>query len=83
MFHLILYKSSSQETNEKIVDPRYFVAGGACAAISHGLATPFDVVKTKIQAYPEVSHEVLFYRSNNDTSNGYYLINHYRFMTKD
>lgn len=37
----------------KIADPRYFIAGGTCAAISHGLATPFDVVKTRIQADPE------------------------------
>jgi solute carrier family 25 phosphate transporter 3 len=35
------------------VDPRYFVAGGTCAAISHGITTPIDVVKTKIQAQPD------------------------------
>jgi solute carrier family 25 phosphate transporter 3 len=37
----------------KALDYRYFVAGGTCAAISHGLTTPIDVVKTKIQADPK------------------------------
>ncbi len=36
------------------LDWRYFVAGGGCAAFSHGVATPFDVIKTKMQAEPEV-----------------------------
>lgn len=36
----------------KSLDYRYFVAGGTCAAISHGITTPIDVVKTKIQADP-------------------------------
>jgi len=35
------------------IDWRYFVAGGSCAAISHSIATPIDVVKTKIQADPK------------------------------
>mmetsp|Transcript_4840 Transcript_4840/g.7536 ORF Transcript_4840/g.7536 Transcript_4840/m.7536 type:complete len:326 (+) Transcript_4840:65-1042(+) len=35
------------------IDYRYFVAGGTCAAFSHGITTPIDVVKTKIQANPE------------------------------
>jgi len=38
----------------KSVDYRYFVAGGVCAATSHGITTPIDVVKTRIQAQPEV-----------------------------
>merc|ERR1740121_924953 len=36
------------------IDYRFFVAGGVCAATSHGITTPIDVVKTKIQANPEV-----------------------------
>lgn len=35
------------------MDYRYFVAGGTCAAISHGITTPLDVIKTKIQADPQ------------------------------
>jgi hypothetical protein len=30
----------------KNLDDRYFVAGGTCAAISHGITTPIDVVRT-------------------------------------
>jgi hypothetical protein len=37
----------------KGLDYRYFVAGGTCAAISHGVTTPIDVIKTKIQANPK------------------------------
>lgn len=36
------------------IDYRFFVAGGVCAATSHGITTPIDVVKTKMQAKPEV-----------------------------
>jgi len=35
-----------------VPDYRYFVAGGLCAAASHGVTTPIDVVKTRIQADP-------------------------------
>lgn len=42
----------------KDMDYRYFVAGGTCAAISHGITTPIDVVKTKIQANPQVSTSI-------------------------
>mmetsp|Transcript_6722 Transcript_6722/g.16556 ORF Transcript_6722/g.16556 Transcript_6722/m.16556 type:complete len:482 (-) Transcript_6722:266-1711(-) len=31
-------------------DPRFFIAGGASAAISHGITTPLDVVKTRMQS---------------------------------
>ena len=41
----------------KTMDYRYFVAGGTCAAISHGITTPIDVVKTRIQANPKVREE--------------------------
>lgn len=34
-------------------DPRYFISGGICAATSHGMATPIDVVKTRMQSEPE------------------------------
>ena len=33
---------------------RFFIAGGASAAISHGVTTPIDVLKTKQQADPEL-----------------------------
>ncbi|GMH54557.1 hypothetical protein TrST_g12182 [Triparma strigata] len=36
----------------ELPDYRYFVAGGVCAACSHGITTPIDVVKTKIQSDP-------------------------------
>lgn len=35
------------------VDWRYFVAGGLCAATSHGITTPIDVIKTRMQQRPE------------------------------
>ena len=40
----------------KAMDYRYFVAGGTCAAFSHGITTPIDVVKTKLQADPKVRY---------------------------
>lgn len=35
------------------IDWRFFVAGGVCAACSHGITTPIDVIKTKMQTSPE------------------------------
>ena len=44
----------------KAMDYRYFVAGGTCAAFSHGITTPIDVVKTKLQADPKVRNYACF-----------------------
>ena len=35
------------------IDYRYCVAGRSCAAISHGITCPIDVVKTRMQSNPE------------------------------
>jgi hypothetical protein len=34
---------------------RYFLAGGICAATSHAIPVPIDVVKTRIQLYPKLA----------------------------
>jgi len=47
---LVEESSQKEETKKKSADPRFFIAGGASAAISHGITTPIDVVKTKMQS---------------------------------
>ena len=42
-------------SKKKASDPRFFIAGGASAAISHGITTPIDVVKTKMQSDASLS----------------------------
>lgn len=54
-FHLILLFISTSLSSCLALDYRYFVAGGVCAAYSHGITTPIDVIKTKMQADPKVS----------------------------
>ena len=41
------------------IDYRYFVAGGTCAAISHCVTTPIDVVKTRMQSAPDKYESLL------------------------
>jgi solute carrier family 25 phosphate transporter 3 len=40
--------AASTTSAASCIDYRYFVAGGTCAAISHGITTPIDVVKTRM-----------------------------------
>jgi len=51
--HVLVLLLSSISTQCLAMDYRYFVAGGVCAATSHGITTPIDVIKTKMQAEPE------------------------------
>lgn len=43
-------KAARNDEKKKSADPRFFIAGGASAAISHGVTTPIDVVKTRMQS---------------------------------
>lgn len=36
-----------------VFDFRYFLSGGICVAASHGITTPIDVIKTRIQSEPD------------------------------
>jgi hypothetical protein len=51
--HILVYLISASLTQCLAVDYRYFVAGGVCAAYSHGITTPIDVIKTRMQADPK------------------------------
>ena len=51
--HIFVYLISASLSQCLAVDYRYFVAGGVCAAYSHGITTPIDVIKTKMQADPK------------------------------
>jgi len=46
--------SSSCSSDISSLDWRFFAAGGICAAFSHGITTPIDVIKTRMQQYPEL-----------------------------
>jgi len=48
-------RNSDKPDTRKVIDIRYFIAGAGCASFSHGLATPFDVIKTKIQVDPDIN----------------------------
>jgi len=50
VFHVTSATSAASIASS--IDYRYFVAGGSCAAISHGITTPIDVVKTRMQSNP-------------------------------
>jgi hypothetical protein len=48
--------ASTAQAVKMFSDPdavRYFVAGGTCASVSHGITVPIDVVKTRLQTDPE------------------------------
>lgn len=51
--HLSVLLISASFSQSLAADYRYFVAGGVCAAYSHGITTPIDVIKTKMQADPK------------------------------
>lgn len=58
---IVVDKQSQQQSvgkNDKKLlgsDPRFFIAGGVSAAVSHSITTPIDVVKTKMQTNPQLN----------------------------
>jgi len=52
--------NDNTDNNNSPLDIRFFLAGGGCASISHGIATPFDVIKTRIQSDPETYEDKSF-----------------------
>lgn len=47
---VVVPAEETEGKKKKTADPRFFIAGGASAAISHGVTTPIDVVKTRMQS---------------------------------
>ena len=49
IFHDIHFQFLSSNTHLK-----YFLAGGVCASMSHAIAVPVDVIKVRMQSFPEI-----------------------------
>jgi len=58
---LLKVKGGSSDKEISALDWRYFLAGGICAATSHGITTPIDVIKTRIQTNPEKYTQGVFH----------------------
>lgn len=53
LLHLRGGATAAHSVPLNVIDWRYFAAGAICAAYSHGITTPIDVVKTRMQTSPE------------------------------